>query len=56
MFGQSDSEGDEQEFIICPVGSLKQSFKMLINIEGEEVESIKWRILKHIEMLDDQDG
>lgn len=49
----SDSELDEHEFIICQNGTLKTSFKLRINIEEEEVSSIKWRILRRLNLLDE---
>ena len=56
LFGQSDSEGEEQSFIVCQVGTLKQAFKITINIEIDEVDAIKWLILKKLELLDNQAG
>lgn len=51
IFGASDSEDMSQEFIICQNGSLNQSFKMQIDCTEEEVETVKWRILKHQDLL-----
>lgn len=56
MFGLSDSEADHHEFIICHNGSLTEKFRMSINCEEEEVDDVKWRLLKKLSLLDKQAG
>lgn len=52
LFGSSDSEDEQDEFIVCQNGSLNAAFKISINCHEEEVEMIKWRILKKLNLLD----